>query len=411
MAVIVFLNDTIDHDNWGANACADALRAILQEQIPDVTFKSILSAWTTRRFRQQHPLLGGGIYWQRKRFVHRFSRPFYFLPAVADDFEAAADLWLRGQAGPFADRFLQAVQGADAVVFNAEGSTYRKNTSAVRCLFALWLAETKLNIPAYFLNGSVTLTPVDPYLPAMVHRTFRKLHGISVREPFSFRNVQTYAPDVPVEVVPDSVFHFAGKENMDVSANVGRILDKLDGKPYFCLSLSMLISMLPDYLKFGTQRTGLFHLIKELQKIVPQTVLLARDAMDQEIISALAEATGAYLFGPENGYMDLIGIYKNAAFNVSGRYHHLIMATIAGCPSIPLKTSSHKVDGLCELLDGKIGEAVDATWLIPQLDVLKLRADEYVHNRKGIAREFAEKVRVLCEKTRRLGEIVGKDLK
>lgn len=406
MTTVLFLNDTRDHGNWGSKANADAFLKILRDTLPEINIESIMSLWTTRRFRQLPKYLGNTIFWKPKRFIQRFSKHFEFLPIVADDFEIVAEDWLRGRGGPFVDEYLGKLKKSDLVIFNAEGSTYRNNTSAIRCLFALWLARTHFDKPAFFMNGSVTLTVVDPILPAMVRKTFATLSGVTVREPCSLRNVDTFAPGISVELVPDSVFYLTKDIVEKVNGNIESITSALSHKPYFCLSLSMLLSLVSGYGRHGIRKTALFALIKELQKITPHAVILARDEMDMQICRELANTTGSLFFGPEYTYEELFALFQNARFLISGRYHHLILATIAGCPSIALKTTSHKVDGLCELLGGEIGTAFDATELWDHIDSISQIGTEY----REIFPQKREKLQDIaadfCHRSTRLGQIV-----
>ena len=115
-------------------------------------------------------------------------------------------------------------------------------------------------------------------------------------------------------------------------------------------------------------------LIEALKGVVPRPVLLAKDAEDQRIMKKLARATDSIFVGPEFHFRDIQAVLAQSSFLVSGRYHHLILAAISGCPGIPLRTSSHKIDGLCELLDGEHGKVFDATDLWSNIDAIVDRA-------------------------------------
>lgn len=409
MTRILVLNDTRDHDNWGAKACSEGLLQILERTIPDLRVRTIPSAWTTRRYRRARPWLGGRIYDRRgrwKRLYRRFSEDFLFLPTVADELETVATDWLEGRAGPDAREFLEALDGVDAIVFNAEGSTYRTNDSAIKCLFALWLARTRLGVPGVFLNGTVHLTGVDPVLPAIVRKSFGVLDGVAVREPLSRASLAEHAPGIEAEVVPDSVFQFTPELAAAARSAFHRWRRRLESAPYFCLSLSMLLSAQRGYQRHGADGSALAHLVRSLQGLVPQTVLMARDGMDQRIVRDLAGATGAHFFGPENTFADLFALLQEASFLVSGRYHHLIFGALAGCPVLPLRTTSHKVDGLCELLGETAGRPFDATDLFSETPLVVRRAERLVDDREGAGERLRARAAALRPRTARLGELV-----
>jgi hypothetical protein len=408
---ILLLNDIVDHDNWGGNACAWTLRRLIAEALPDAEIVSLDSSWTIRRFRRWRAALGGGFYVGSRGRFDRFSTPFKdVVPFVADQFEDVAREWREGRGGPTADDFLAAVSGVDAIVFNAEGSTYRNNLSAVRSLFGLWYARTQLGVPGFFFNGSVTLTPVDPLLPAIVGRAFSVIDGIAVREPFSARCVKEWVAGVEPEVVPDSVFSIAGLSRPAPGPAYVRLAAGLEPRHYFCASLSMLLSGGSEYLRWGVESSGLRLLLDELRHVVPQLVLLYKDRQDENIIRELAVATKAVVFGPEHPFFDLLPLLENAAFIVTGRYHHLMFGALAGCPGIPLRTTSHKVDGLCELLDGRIGEPVDATNLKPVLASVRERALNIVSAGDQARVELRQCAERLGGRTARYGEMLREKL-
>lgn len=410
MPGILLLNDTVDHDNWGANACSEWLKRIISDRLPDVTFTSVLSHWTTDRFYIRPWWLGNTIETRRPKLIGRFSDPLAFLPAVADDFDRIADAWNRGEGGPFAEEFLTKLDTCDAVVFNAEGSTYRNNTSAVRCLFALWLTVTRFNKPAFFTNGSVTLTPVFPILNAMVARTFEAITAVSVRECCSYDNVHHWIPNAGIALYPDSVFYSAERAVQLQDADTIQFIHRLKETRYFCFSLSMLTSSIGGYQRAGIKATALYDLIRSLQTVVPTTVLMARDGMDQSIIRNLADATGSMVFGPEHHYASVGLLLENAQFMMSGRYHHLIMAAIAGCPAIPQRTTSHKVDGLCRLMSPLLGKPVDPTWLRPVIGDVTDRAHEIMDRGDELRRDIRRKSVELGKRAAGIGEMIHRGM-
>lgn len=404
MIKVLLLNDTSDHGNWGSNACAEGLKTVLRKALPDLALESVPSRWTKVQFRQAPAWLGGQVYSGRCRGIDRLSRPFRFVPEMADDFEAVADDWMSGRGGPAADAFLTAARRADVVVFNAEGSTYRNNGTATRCLFALWLARTRLGVPGLFLNGTVHLTGVDPLLPGMVRRSFPVLAGVAVREPRSLRNVGEIVPGLSVELVPDTVFGFtqADFEPEELPAPVS---NRPGGRRFFALSSSMLVTLLPGHLRHGVEQTAVYELVRHLQAEGFDAVILARDREDLPLARALAAATGALVAGPEAGYLAIGKLLGRAAFLVSGRYHHLILAAVAGCPGVALRTTSHKVDGLCELFDGELGTPFDSTWMRPLIPAIVERSLALAADRGA-----RERVQSVADRLRaqvpRLGEMV-----
>lgn len=368
MPTLLLLNDTANHDNWGSQACAEGLKHILAQAIPGVQLRSLLSTWVARHFLWDPKIAGRRLFAWNNPVWLRISPPYQHLPRVADEFEAIADLWAAGQGGKGSLEFIKAARGVDAVVFNAEGSAYRTNRTALKCLFMLWYARTRLGIPSYFVNGSVTLADVDPILPAMMRKVFAVYDGRIVREPWSLRNCAKYLPGVPVEMAPDSVFYFR-PEDATPRAPQDLVPGLRPGEPYFCFSLSMLPM---DFVR-TRGKSSVVHAIRRLKQQVPQAVLMAKDADDQ-FLKGVADETQSLFFGPSRTFREVMALLKDARFLLTGRYHHVIMATIMGCPSIPMITTSHKMNGLCELLGLPDYEPLDPTDLWTEMPRLEARA-------------------------------------
>lgn len=402
MPKVLIFNDTRDQTNWGSQACVNALIDILRKEIPNLEVETITSAKMFKGYRLRPRFLGGGPYSPRRRdkLFGRWSRDLPTTPFVADEFDWFADRWLKGEGGPLADEYVNYLKNVDAVIFNAEGSTYRMNHIAKLGLFMLWFARAHFGKPALFLNGTFALTDVDRILPAMARKAFRVLDGISVRENYSLRNVHLYVPGVAVKLIPDSVFYFR-REIAQSGAGLEEINRQLNLAPYFCVSSSML----PLDFSRTRSNSALVRLIKELKGIVPQAVLTAKDDGDTWLKQVAAE-TGSLFFGPENHYSELMTLLQGAQFLVSGRYHNIIMSTIMGCPSIPLTTASPKIDGLCELLDGAIGTPLDVTDLWSSINTILMRAKRYLSEGESKRRELTTLSDRLYVQSLELGQMV-----
>lgn len=343
MKKVLILNDGSNYENWGIKACIDGVKEIFKSD----SVEGIPHSYMHKRYSLDPKFMGRKVLNENSRLAKKILKPYHLLPRVADEYEYIANLWINGDGGSGAKDFLQKANKADVIIFNAEGSTYRDNIGAMKGLFMLWFAKTKLGKEAYFINGSVTLTAVDSILPAMIRKVFSVIDGVSVRENESKKNIESFYPKLKnINVVPDSVFalDFLNKTKKDSESL---------GDDYFCFSLSMLPM---DYM-VSRDRSALVALINELKRYVKTPVLLAKDVEDQ-ILKDLAKETGAKFIGADYDYQEIMGLLKNAKFLISGRYHHLIFASKVGCPLIALNTSSHKITGLCQFF----GECVKAPY-------------------------------------------------
>ena len=350
---ILILNHGSLCQNWGLQACTEGLLHIIAKENIDVDFIQFDHAYMHRRYSFEPRFFGGKkLFAYNSRVAKRYFPVFHVLPRVADEFEYTSDLWLQGEGGRGADEFLEKARGTDAVIFNAEGSTYRDNNiCALKGLFMLWFAKTKLGKRSLFLNGSVTLTRVDATLPAMVKKVFSAIDMAAVREPDSYQNILHYYPELEgkIRMFPDSTYA------LELDQRTLEDLKFLD-LDFFALSLSML----PVDFRKTRDTSSLVHMLQELKKIVPNAVLLGKDKEDQ-ILEDVARLTGSFFVGPSYDYQSVLHILKCAKFICSGRYHNAIFATKVGCPVIPMHTSSQKIYGLASLFNGIMPKPIDPT--------------------------------------------------
>jgi len=391
---ILILNEGSCCQNWGLQACTEGLLHIIAQENTDADFLLFDHAFMHRRYSFEPRFFGGKkLFAYNSRVAKRYFPVFHVLPRVADEFEYIADLWLQGKGGRGADEFLEKARGTDAVIFNAEGSTYRDdNICALKGLFMLWLAKTKLGKRSLFLNGSVTLTRVDATLPAMVKKVFSAIDMAAVREPDSYRNILEYYPELvsKIHMVPDSSFALEVDQR---TLGDCKFLD-LD---FFALSLSML----PMDFRMTRDTSSLVHLIQELKKTVPNVVLMGKDKEDQ-ILNDVARLTGSFFVGPSYDYQSILNILERAKFIISGRYHNAILATKVGCPVIPLHTSSQKIYGLVSLFNGTMPKPIDPTDLWNEGKRVLNHASAILEQGESLRTAYKERATELREEALRL---------
>src|SRR4051812_50066653 len=85
MSRILVLNDTRDQQNWGSQACAQALVDILGSRVPDADIVTYPSAWLFSRYRRRPRWRGGSIYRSGTpgRLERRITPPLGIAPFLA----------------------------------------------------------------------------------------------------------------------------------------------------------------------------------------------------------------------------------------------------------------------------------------------------------------------------------------
>jgi polysaccharide pyruvyl transferase WcaK-like protein len=368
---ILLLNDTRDQNNWGSVALTDALVAILHESCPQMDLRCIpsISLWTS---------------------TSKAGALTMVLPALADDYEETAFAWQKGRGGSEADAFIRQVKWADLVIYNGEGSIYRRNHSAIKALFMSWYARKILGKPCAYLNGGLHLTHVEPFLPPMARRTLLELDAVTIRESWSLQCAREFVPGLEAELLPDSAFYYAPES----------LADQQPGS-YFCVAGGQM----PHSLVRGKE-APICRLIQALQRKGLKAMILAREDEDQ-YLAGVAEMCGATFYGRDLAVDEVLGLLRSAALQLSGRYHHFIFGTLWGVPSIGFSAMSHKVQGVAEWFGPLLKPVRNSTMLGMEWEETMAQAESYLAAGVDLRRQIAQRARELGEMTRRYGSIAA----
>jgi polysaccharide pyruvyl transferase WcaK-like protein len=368
---ILLLNDTRDQNNWGSVALTEALVAILKHSCPRMELRCIpsISLWSS---------------------TSKAGAATMVLPTLADDYEETASAWQAGRGGPEAVAFIKHVRWADLVIYNGEGSIYRRNHSAIKALFMSWYARKILGKPCAYLNGGLHLTHVEPFLPPMARKTLLELDAVTIRESWSMQCAREFVPGLEAELLPDSAFYYAPESLAD-----------LEPGNYFCVAGGQM----PHSLLWGKD-APLCRLIQGLQRKGLKAVILAREDEDQ-YLAGVAELCGATFYGRDLGVDEVLGLLRSAALQLSGRYHHFIFGTLWGVPSIGFSAMSHKVQGVAEWFGPLLKPVRNSTMLGMEWGETMAQAESYLRAGVDLRRQIAQRARELGEMTRRYGAIAA----
>ena len=368
---ILLLNDTRDQNNWGSVALTEALVAILKDSCPRMELRCIpsISLWSS---------------------TSKAGAATMVLPTLADDYEETASAWQAGRGGSEAEAFIKQVRWADLLIYNGEGSIYRRNHSAIKALFMSWYARKILGKPCAYLNGGLHLTHVEPFLPPMARRTLLELDAVTIRESWSLQCAREFVPGIEAELIPDSAFYYAPESLADVEPG-----------SYFCVAGGQM----PHSLLRGKD-APICRLIQALQRKGLKAVILAREDEDQ-YLAGVAELCGATFYGRNLGVDEVLGLLRSAALQLSGRYHHFIFGTLWGVPSIGFSAMSHKVQGVAEWFGPLLKPVRNSTMLGMEWGETMAQAESYLTAGVDLRRQIAQRARELGEMTRRYGAIAA----
>lgn len=333
---VFLLNDGRATSNWGLQASTQALLDLFKEKKLNVS--TLTHSNLHSKYSWDFKIMDKKLFNENSRFLSRFSPLNLNIPETADQYDFYTDLWKQGNGGILSAQIIQKIDVADIVIFNAEGSTYRKNFGSLAGLFILYYAAKIHKKRALFANGSFTISSVDNVLSGIAKKLYSEGVDFFVREPISSECLSSVGVDA--KVVPDSVFYYADKSSSDFG-----ITDKFHS---FAVSKSMLpmcnftdVNNDPFYLLINqiTKKTGM------------NPVFFARDPEDQMIRKYLKHIPNAKagIFN-SNNFKEVQTTISESKILLSGRYHHLIFALNSGTDVCPFSSSSHKNEGLMKLI-------------------------------------------------------------
>lgn len=394
---LLLLNDNRAHPNWGAQATPHAIDALFDQRAPDWQRTWLSWDWLRSRHRTLKSPLPRWTYEPARvsvgrRMLARISRGINPFPRVADDFDHFADEWLAGRAGPMAPHFMTELARADVLVYNGENSMYRNTFEGTRALFLLWLAKTRLDKPTCIINHTAHITGVRPMMNAMVRKVYPRLDLVTCREAASYALVRDMGIE-KVHLIPDVVYWLG--ENADARTRVDAWLAAQGLKPsgYVCMSASGLPVSRPRG-EWSGEYTALVRKVQEGSGL--RAVLMARDAHCQ-FLEESARRSGAAYFGPSHHFTELWPLLRQASALVTGHFHYAIIASIVGCPFVPMSANNHKIAGLSEMLRWEPLEPYDVTDLSSCGDGIVERLLAMLHKRSELSALLSDRAAVLRE--------------
>jgi polysaccharide pyruvyl transferase WcaK-like protein len=273
-----------------------------------------------------------------KRALKRFFPTINYgarIPDSLDQYQDAVINWFENP-NRIESRLLKNISECNVVIYNAEGSTHSNNLSAKKGLFLLYLAA-RMRKTTLFINGSVTLQKdcTDKIAPVLAH-VAKYIDMIYLRESLSHRTVCDIVGKTNCNFLPDSIFKLYEITDSEVR--------KIDNDKYFLVSSSMskpFGAYAPDKIPIGK-------IVDSLALQFGRPIFLIKDPEDA-YLAKFAKSRGYSIYS-ENNVNQIFSLFNNASFLLSGRFHHLILATINGCPIIALDTTSAKNRGIVEML-------------------------------------------------------------
>jgi polysaccharide pyruvyl transferase WcaK-like protein len=317
---ILLLNDTSENANWGCRATSHALRSLLESQFAHAQVRAV----------SMNPL-------------HHAPRPLRRL-IVAHAARSLLTDCPAGSMGRLIERWVERRLYGDLtgvhverVVLNGEGTTHGYRGQTLRVLLPFYLANARHDFWTAAVNQTVAAD--DERARALFRAAYGRAGYLAVREPLSREALSALGLN-DVRLAADAAFLLDPAPASEVDA----WMEKLGLQPGFlALSGSATIESYPL-----ERHRALVRRLSETYRC-PIAFFAASNA-DRRRIKALAATVPMVAIPPSISPAVVAGLLGRASFLVTGRFHLLIFATLAGTPFVPLESNSFKIDGLLRSL-------------------------------------------------------------
>jgi polysaccharide pyruvyl transferase WcaK-like protein len=255
-------------------------------------------------------------------------------PAAFDDADVYAQFAQRHSAA------INALQSADLVVVNGEGTLHGLSHGALSLLYLAYIAKTRLGKPVHVINHSCYPSSEPAHLAAataLYAHAYRVFDSVAVREPLSAENVRAFGVEpivafdsLPLYLAAHPLPAVAKQDTLLIAGSVAwspAMLDALAGAARIA------------------RKQGL-----RVQVLVGANASLAAD--DVSFVQALhARLNGAYELVATHNETQWLTAIAQARLLVSGRFHHSIAAACVGTPFLLGDSNTAKIDGLLQMLE------------------------------------------------------------
>jgi polysaccharide pyruvyl transferase WcaK-like protein len=340
----------------------------------------------------------------------------------ADPVKTADNILRHRNSDPFRGLY-NAMEGTDILVIDGDGDLIFRTPPYRIPLFNLALIEVavRLGKSVHYVNSVFADCPLTGRNQRFLERavaSLAKCDTVALRDPESIRLMQSVAPELHADYVPDSLFAWYG-ELHDAPASVpgrvdyvipfqherpeyfGRI--RFD-EPYACLSGSSLAGQSQEEAVETYTALAL-----SLQKSIGVNLVLMPTCHGDRFLHEVAARTGLPIVPAQIPIMMGAAILAKARVYVTGRYHPAIMAAMGGTPCVFLGADSHKTTSLQEMLGY---EPVRTFAALPSredcVEIARLAAELLKHP-QDLRERIGRAARALCVDVKKLPELISRN--
>lgn len=313
---IALLMDNRADENWGSQATTTVLARLLRDAHDGAEIVGIPRSATRPR---------NGI---KRRAIELLA------PCVAgrDAWTSVAGRWCAGQ---LVGTWRQAIEGADLIVVNGEG-TLHSQKQTLRWIPALAYIADVTEAPLWIVNTTIEVE--NPGDRSLYSHVLQKADRLVVREPSSFDAARSLGAH-PIAGA-DCALLADGSEDEELNS----LLQMIGvGTEYAVMTGSAVV----EYWSTEAQA----RIVQELLGEGMDVIYVASTGEDRRNHArAFAGLPVPILTNEDVGYRAVVGLIRRAKLFAGGRFHLIIFAAKAGTPFVCVPSNTHKTVGLLRLL-------------------------------------------------------------
>ncbi len=374
---VTLVCDNRDNVNWGCRSTSWALDDMLQSRSTvvdrliraDITRpEPIRPRWWTSQ--------GPAAEVARRALFHRATPAMFGRRALRvnaalgyhrdyrdPDFAwAASEVVRRRRDVAHFDRLCTAVESAEMVVINGEGSAILRDPPRRDMLaqFVVIALARHFGRRVAYVNAMVSDSPDKPRSAGTAQAVAEALGAcdlVALRDPRSQVVLRAIAPRVESVVVPDALFTWASMLGTPEALRPERGA-AMSPFPERHLGLDRVLREGSYIAVSGSSHASLdkpraahsYSAIVERLRVLGRPIVLVETCSGDDYLTEVGRKVGVPVIPVTVPILQGASLLGSAAVFVSGRYHPSILAACAGTPLVSLRGNSHKVEALRELL-------------------------------------------------------------
>jgi polysaccharide pyruvyl transferase WcaK-like protein len=360
---------------------------------------------------------------------YRFERMMGMrLDYIEEDPKKSARNILQNKNNGEINELYEAVSSSDVIVVDGDGDLIFKDGPGRINHFNLSIIELAdaLGKEVHYVNSIFSDPPLGERNEEFFGRavdTLSRCSTVALRDPFSVRLAEADAPELEVEYVPDSLFHWYeglrdaadnlpdnGDYIIPYTREEPSLFDQIRfDEPYICIAGG---SRAANIARGGREEwsqekavAGYIDLVERVKDLGPRVYLTPTCSGDEFMYDVSREADVPII--PAEVPIKMGGaILSGAEVFITGRYHPSILASLGGTPCVFLGADSHKTRSIQEVLRYETKMQFSALPDEQEVEKICELAERYLSRGDSLRSDIRSTAKECAESARRIVDLI-----